>query len=330
MGKRRLGGLCCLVLSMLCWAGGVAPSPARGAVTIKGARKITLGATIVGMGSFPMAIDKYNRQVYPLGNGRVGAVDFYQTWEENPAFPFSTMRAVTSRGATPVITWSSCVQGRSNPACVDAAVAGGSYDDYLRQYAHAAAQYGKPFYLRFDHEMNGYWYPWHPGSNGNTVQSFIAMWRHVHTIFTQEGATNARWAWCPNVVDGADNFKSMYPGDAYVDDACLDGYNWGPIFNPGSWTSFTAEFARSYALMTALTNKPIIIGETASVDFGGDKAAWIALAFKDIPRVFPHIVAVIWFDAVEIRADWRVNSSSAALTAFQLVAASPLYQGRLP
>jgi hypothetical protein len=291
--------------------------------------KVALGAAIIGLGPIPESIDAYNSMVYPQGNGRVAAVSLFQNWEKDNEFPAADMAGIASRGAVPFLSWGSCEQGQSNPNCTDAAVAAGSYDTYVHQFAKTAAAYGKPFYLRFDHEMNGNWYPWAPGTNGNSNADFIAMWQHVHNIFVQEGASNIRWVWCPNTVPGGADFTGMYPGDAYVDYACLDGYNWGPV-HPSGWHSFRDEMAQSYAMITAITNKPIIIGETASSEVGGDKAAWIAQAFNvDIPQDFTRIVAVLWFDA-DKEADWRINSSPASLGAFQLVAAMPFYQGTLP
>ena len=47
-----------------------------------------------------------------------------------------------------------------------------------------AQEWGHPFFLRFDWEMNGFWFPWSEGVNGNKPGEFVAAWRHVHDIFT--------------------------------------------------------------------------------------------------------------------------------------------------
>jgi endoglucanase len=75
-----------------------------------------------------------------------------------------------------------------------------------------------------------------------------------------------------------------------------------------------------------LTRKPVIIGEMASSEVGGNKAAWITSAYlRELPARFPRLVAVVWFDE-DKETDWRVNSSASALAAYRRVAASPLYQ----
>jgi hypothetical protein len=36
----------------------------------------------------------------------------------------------------------------------------GTYDAYITQWAQDAKNWGHPFFLRFDHELNGWWCPW--------------------------------------------------------------------------------------------------------------------------------------------------------------------------
>ncbi len=72
------------------------------------------------------------------------------------------------------------------------------YDSWLTTQAQAMKSFGHPMFLLFDEEMNGTWYSYSPGQNGNTAAGFVAMWRHVHDVFTSVGATNVTWVWCPN------------------------------------------------------------------------------------------------------------------------------------
>jgi len=304
-----------------------APPTATTAPTPAG-HTIALGAMVDGAPNTIGALDAFNALVYPNG-GHVAAVNFFRNWEDTSAnqFPASDLDAIKARGAMPFLTWGSCQQGQNNPRCADSAVANGSYDVFLHVWARAAASYGKPFYLRFDHEMNGFWYPWNPGSNGNTAADFVAMWRHVHDLLAADGVSNARWVWCPNTTPGGASYTASFPGDAYVDYTCLDGYNWGPI-HPRGWHSFHDEFAHDYATLAALSARPMIIGETASTEVGGDKTAWIADAFYDLPRSFPRVVALLWFNANK-ETDWRVNSSPSALGMYRAVANTPQYAGTL-
>ncbi len=220
----------------------------------------------------------------------------------------------------------------SQPAYTLRTIIDGHHDDYIRQWARDAASWGRPMYLRFAHEMNCNWYPWSPGVNGNTSSAeYVAAWRHIHDVFRQEGATNVRWVWSPNVAyNGSIPFEEVYPGDAYVDWVGLDGYNWGTAKPQSSWQELAAIFGPSYETLAAMTNKPMMIAETASAELGGDKAAWIREGLlNELPARFPRVRAVIWFNEYK-ETDWRVNSSEASLTAYREVAASSSYQGRLP
>ena len=79
-----------------------------------------------------------------------------------------------------------------------------------------------------------------------------------------------------------------------------------------------------------MTDKPLMIAETASTESGGDKAAWIRQDFFDeVLLRFPRVRAIIWFHENK-ETDWRVDSSSASLRTYSDVAASSSYQGRVP
>jgi beta-mannanase len=212
-----------------------------------------------------------------------------------------------------------------------AQIAAGRYDDSIRAWADAARSFGRPFFLLFDEEMNGNWYPYSPGLNGNTAADFVAMWRHVHDVVSSEGASNVTWVWCPNVDPNhvRTPYPALYPGDAYVDWTCLNGYNWGPA--GGGWMSFASVFRSSYdALRRLAPSKPIMIGEYASAEAGGSKAAWITDALTtQLPQNFSQIKAVLWLNWRIYEKDkywpWEIESSTSAQQAFKDGIASSYY-----
>jgi beta-mannanase len=172
--------------------------------------------------------------------------------------------------------------------------------------------------------MNGNWYPWAAGVNGNTAAQYVAAWQHVHSIFVQHGATNVTWVWCPNVsYSGSTPISQLYPGDTYVDQVGLDGYNGGTALNWGGWLSFQQIFGASLSTMGALTTKPVVIGETASAEQGGSKAAWITDMFTQL-RNNPQIVAFTWFNYNK-ETDWRIQSSKSATAAYAAGVSDPRY-----
>jgi beta-mannanase len=54
--------------------------------------------------------------------------------------------------------------------------------------------------LRFAHEMNGNWYPWSEGVNGNAAGQYVPAYRRVVTLFRSVGVTNVTWVWSPKVA----------------------------------------------------------------------------------------------------------------------------------
>jgi hypothetical protein len=154
------------------------------------------------------------------------------------------------------------------------------------------------------------------------------MWRHVHDIFYGAGATNVNWVWCPNIdpTNAWAPVSSLYPGDAYVDWTCLDGYN-GNV----PWSSFNSLFASTYNQITGTIapTKPMIVGETASTETGGSKAQWISDMLNVLPTNFPKIRGLLWFDVSLIGpggfTDWPIESSNSSAAAFAQGIANPLY-----
>jgi beta-mannanase len=302
-----------------------------GTVAAAPVQTLALGAYIVNAPGDPSQIDAFTGMV----GVAPGIVMWYQDWVTtgNSGFDPIKMNAAATRGAMPMITWEpwDAAGGPNQPAYSLSAIITGAHDTFVRQWARDAVAWGKPLYLKFAHEMNGNWYPWAANVNGNTAAQYSAMWTHVHAIFRHEGATNVRWVWSPNIAyPGSTPFAQVYPGDKMVDWVGLDGYNFGTSQSWSQWTSFADVFGPSYDSVARIASKPILIGETASSELGGDKATWIMQGLlRDLPARFPRLRAVVWFDQ-DKETDWRVNSSSASLAAFRTVAASPTYRGHLP
>lgn len=249
----------------------------------------------------------------------------YQGWDRG--FHASDMAQISNRGASHVVTWEpNGITLRS--------IASGSHDAFIRSWARGAAGWGGSIYLRPMHEMNGSWYSWGRGVNGNTPADFVNAWRRMHDLFVAEGAFNVKWVWSPNVRYGPEYpLADLYPGAAYVDWLGLDGYNWGmdPHLGQPAWQSFEDIFGATYREVTALApGKPLMIVETASTENGGNKAQWILNTYlNDVPR-YPAVRAVIWFNQADGPSNFRLDSSAAALAAFKQVMNSGAYPGLLP
>jgi hypothetical protein len=283
------------------------------------AARVAIGAYIPGASTNPGKIDAYARVV----GHRPVIVNMFKSW---PIAPFygPQLSAIARRGAVPLVTWQPAASGARDAA--DAyplpQIAAGYYDDYLRASAEAAAEWGGPILVRFAPEMNGDFYPWGLGANGNTPSDFIGAWRRVVTVFREAGADNVEWVWAPN-NGPLGHFRSLYPGDQWVDWLGLSAFNHGGSWG---WESFTTTVRAAYRDLVRLSAKPIILAEAGSGEVGGSKADWITQAFdRQLPR-FRRIRALVWFDDADRGADYRVNSSRASSRAFRRATRSRRYR----
>ena len=168
---------------------------------------------------------------------RVSIVHWGQPWYWGSHGGYQPFRRdlaarVRARGSIPMINWNSWDLDKGGsldqPDFQLLDIINGAHDAYIRQWARDAKAWGFPLFVRFDHEMNGDWFPWSERENGNGPGQYARMWRHVVDIFNQEGATNVTWVWAPNrLYADAIPLDSLYPGDRYVDWTGISGYNWG-------------------------------------------------------------------------------------------------------
>lgn len=265
----------------------------------------------------PFSVDKLD-----LVTGQAGEsptlVMSYEAFGE--PVPLDQMDALHRRGAVPVLTWEPWTKGNGadQPSYALARVIAGDFDGYITQWGAKLAAWHSPVMLRFAHEMNGDWYPWGDGVNGNTPRDYIGAWRHVHDLLVNAGASNVIWVWTPNAtVNGMPSqLGKYYPGDSYVDMVGLDGYNWGASDGANRWQQPAEIFSNGLAqLRTIAPSKPVLIGETASAEQGGSKAEWIS-QLVDYLAQQRDVVGFIWFN-VDKETDWRIDSSPQSVAALR-------------
>jgi hypothetical protein len=239
----------------------------------------------------------------------------------NYAFDTSAASNVLTHGAISVYDWAPYRdgQGMNQPAYSLGSVISGTWDSYLTNWFQAVKAWGHPLFLRWAWEMNIQAWPWSEGVNGNTTGQYVQAWHHVHDLALSVGATNISWVWCPNTSPST-NYAEFYPGDAYVDWTCIDGYNWGtdPAGHMLGWQTFGQVFDSAYqAILTIAPSKPIMIGETASTEYGGSKSAWISdMLGTRLPNDYPKIRGFMWFECDYNNMDWSLESSPSPEQAF--------------
>lgn len=270
---------------------------------------------------------------------RISLYSWGQPWYSGGYKQFETgvYDLIRNRGSIPIIDWRSwdASLGVTQPNFTLASIINGNHDTFIHQWAHAAAAWGHPFFLRFDTEMNGNWYNYSEVTNGNSQGQFVLAWRHVHDIFVQEGATNATWVWSPVTkfpeLPYSSQFAELYPGDAYVDWTAMDGYNWS-YAHGDPWRTFSDIFTPTYTDLTTLfPSKPIMITEHASDDRNtdgtpGPKDQWITDELTtQLPNNFPQIKGIIWFNWDVDNAHWVIEEPLAAQNAFAQGISSSYY-----
>jgi hypothetical protein len=231
-------------------------------------------------------------------------VGYYSGWKEHFATSFAD--TVRRHSAVPIVQWDPTY------ASIPKIVAGG-YDRYLRSFADSVRDYGQAVVIGFGHEMNANWYSWGYGHVPPSV--FVAAWRHIVTLFRGQGADNVTWLWTINAdLPATGPMASWWPGAGYVTWVGIDGYYYISANN------FVSVFGKTIAQVRAITNKPVLLSETAVGPTAG-KPAKIANLFWGMHQY--GTLGLVWFDIAQsdglYHQDWRIeNSSSAAQAAFRL------------
>ena len=242
-------------------------------------------------------------------------------------FPRASLEAIWNSGAIPCVTWEPMYHQNGKEIMISyARLLSGQYDPYIKGFAERARLWGKPFMIRFAHEMNLKRYHWGTEETDYGPQSpgiYIQMFRYVVTLFKKAGAYNVIWVFCPNAESVPNTshdpsaswnlLSNYYPGDDYVDILGVDGYNWGTTQKKerhgweSRWKTFREIFEPACRELVAhAPSKPLIVFETATVGYGGNKTEWIQDAI-DVSGSL-GIQGIVWFQSNK-ELDWRINSN---------------------
>jgi hypothetical protein len=324
--KVHRAGLACLLGSFLLLAPAAAVAKKRPPNSLYWGAQI--GAQMSGEAA-PWDMDPVYRFERLAGKG-LSLIEFGSPFAECGSggctmtkFPTTPLENARRYGAIPIFSWNSS----SSPETVDqpdyslGEVISGRYDSYIRDFALKAKAWEHPFFLRFDWEMNGFWFAWAEGVNGNTPGQYVAAWRHVHDIFASVGASNVTWVWCPNVdlYSTLTPLGKLYPGDDYVDWTALDGFNWGKRRGSPGWQNFNQIFHRSYKrIVTRVApHKPMMLAEVAASDRGGSKPAWIKNMLVTVRHDYRKVRAVVWYDVDDRGTNWPIERRKQDANAFR-------------
>jgi beta-mannanase len=271
------------------------------------------GAYVRGNSSFDaVAINQLEKDL----DHNLDIVQWFSNFDD-PWEP-SLVSQATVNNHIPMITWqpSVIIEGKLLGYSLDQILAG-DRDEYMRQWALGAKSFQKSVYVRLMPEMNGDWVDW-----SGDPEKFKRAWKHIVDLFETQGATNVKWIWAPNCMDGPrDNpnyfMEKYYPGQSYVDVIGLSGFNWGNVEKIHIWRSYDEVFSDAYDRLNKISDHKFWLVETASAEDTSDpyrKADWIKNMFTSTS--LPKVEAIIWFNE-DKEHDWRVQSSQPTLQAFR-------------
>ena len=228
---------------------------------------------------------------------------YYSGWAQ--PFDMAFARLVHQHGVIPFI------QIDPTDASV-AAIAAGTYDEYLRAYAGRVRDFGHAIVIGFGHEMNAPWYSW--GYGHTSPGTFAAAWRHVVTLFRDQGAQNVTWLWTLQADEpGTGPVQDWWPGAQYVTWVGIDGYYYRPS------DRFATVFGKTIDQVRAFTGKPVLLSETAVGPRAGQ--------FAEIQDLFHGMatyktLGLVWFDKAQhdglYHQDWRLSDNVQAGISFRL------------
>ena len=252
---------------------------------------------------------------------------FFSNW--STPFPAEQVRTAWGRGMTPQVAWEPVIPGADTQPTLQQ-ISDGTWDFYIDEWAAAAAAHGQPIVLRLAAEMNGNWYSWSEGVNGNQEGDFVEMWRHVHDRFELAGADNVVWLWS---VNRSDNLKTdivnYWPGEEYADWVGMSGYWRG--YQGAEAPTFDAVFGKTLGELRALTAKPILLAEIgAGTNVNDDRVTWLNTLFTGL-GANPDIIGFVYFNDSKSGGDWRIQFSQPMVDAFAAGVADDRWKsGSLP
>jgi hypothetical protein len=189
----------------------------RRALTIWSALAIA-AATTVGLAG-PAAAST------PMYIGSVGGG--YQQMQANTTAPVANHAYSQFSSNPPDARMITVAAGGASWKSVAAAGPGSALYNQIVHWADTIKARGGHVMVAYNHEPEA-----SAGGQHGSAADFIAAWRHVVTIFRNQGASNVEWTWqmtayAFRVNSGSSQYAAKwYPGDAYVDNVGADAYNW--------------------------------------------------------------------------------------------------------
>lgn len=196
-----------------------------------------------------------------------------------------------------------------------ASIIRGDHDADFTRLGRQLGALRRPFYLRFAHEMNAWWYPWAEAVNGNRPGQYVAAWRHVHRLISSVTSTPISWVWSPNVIFDSrrrlTSLPELFPGDDVVTDLGMTGYSHDD-------RSPAQTFGQTVARLESLSRLPVVLSEIGAE--GGSQSAWIG-QLSSYLESHPRIRGFVYFNTspatTGATGHYEFSSTPASVAAFR-------------
>ncbi len=256
------------------------------------------------------AVQAFEQQV----GRKLDLVHVYHPWDQD--FPSPADQTFVDSGKVLLLTWGGDPDTEK--------IVAGDYDSLITARAKAIAALHRPIMLEFRHEMD------RPNLQSviHGPSNYIAAWDHIRALFTQAGADNVAWVWCPTGYGfQVGRAQAFYPGNSEVDWVCADVYTVLPHQS-------LAQAAAPFMKFAAGTGKPVIIGEFAQNDPPSSWPGFLTAAGQFV-RAHPQIKGIAYFDANGTDSNghpftYWLGGHSQAIASFARLVSSPYFQPAIP
>jgi mannan endo-1,4-beta-mannosidase len=166
-------------------------------------------------------------------------------------------------------------------------IARGAQDRYVMRFARSLRRFPGTVWLRYAHEMNGYWYPWSRGP-----RAYRWAWRRIVRLFRVAGARNVRFVWSVNAnlyepeAVWRHTARRYWPGSRYVDAVGSTMIDFG-----GDKDYDVGRFEPRLRALHRAFRKPVVLTET-NTELDG-RVAWLE-DLRRMLRGMPWVRAVMW------------------------------------
>ncbi|MDP9296606.1 MAG: twin-arginine translocation signal domain-containing protein [Actinomycetota bacterium] len=270
------------------------------------------------------------REFEALIGRTIGMTRHYPRWDY--PVPNSVIRESRRTGHIPLISWRPELLSGQWLNWID--IANGVQDTRVDEVATKLANWNRSAYFVFHHEPENAFRHGHCG----TQSEFALAYDHIRTRFELAGVTKLTFVCTLQRVtyDGSNGGAAKwFPDGAEI--VGVDGYNRGFCSGDKTWKPFEPLFTTAHDFAVA-RGMNMMIEEWGCVEndlsdcgvsgVNDTKANWIRAA-GDVIRSWPEVKAVIYTHSLAefktLPVDFRVNTSSEALAAYQEVGALPLF-----